>query len=627
MRISHLAPLCCFVLIGSVQGRDRLKVPDGGFNRHPSKTSEVTPNASITDNEVPELRSLRMPPDASLSKTVAITEPPKPEHFEPTAWFGLASVDIREVEGERGRVTLSLRVPGERRPFVSTELRVEAEDEPERLYLHVPAEQLAELRGKSVLIEVATKGAATVLIDNLELLRFPGTPSRALLGKANGHLGPDLLASGSLGFTAITEHRHHAFQIHGLVEGGAAARAGMKVGDVVIAIEDEPLPRSSIEPGWDWFRASHEACLGRAIEAALVTRKKTVTLTVRRADKTVRLPLTLRFPEAFDEGFPMEGALADVLREDLVQWTATHQKANGGWSGTNAVNPALGGLALLSTRDTRHGDAIERCVDFLLATNPKPSEMTGLAYWTIAFQGMFFAEYFLATGNARVVPWMEEALAWLPTTTHECKWGMQAFGHGPDGLPYDAKSLIAPAAHLLVFDALARKCGIDAKVWEHIEPYVVHTWSDPSDGKGHGGMGYNASYKDQAEFWSRSGLIALATALRGEHGAMRERLCVLMAERHPWMLNSHAYGEPGGALGLVGLAVAHRESFDEVLPQWRWKFLNAWEPGYGLRYSTAHMGAPYMGEDVIVNLAYTLVTSIPSGGLVMTGGEAERWLR
>ena len=34
-----------------------------------------------------------------------------------------------------------------------------------------------------------------------------------------------------------------------------------------------------------------------------------------------------------------------------------------------------------------------------------------------------------------------------------------------------------------------------------------------------------------------------------------------------------------------------------------------------------------MGEDVIVNLAYTLVTSIPSGGLVMTGGEAERWLR
>ena len=70
---------------------------------------------------------------------------------------------------------------------------------------------------------------------------------------------------------------------------------------------------------------------------------------------------------------------------------------------------------------------------------------------------------------------------------------------------------------------------------------------------------------------------------------------------------------------------------DLVLAQWRWKFLNAWEPGYGLRYTTAHMGAPYMGEDVIVNLGCTVLTSVARGdqgaGLVMTGSEPKRWLK
>jgi hypothetical protein len=264
-------------------------------------------------------------------------------------------------------------------------------------------------------------------------------------------------------------------------------------------------------------------------------------------------------------------------------------------------------------------------VRFLLEKNPRPSDMRGLAYWTIAFQGMLFCEYHLAGGALDVLPWIEAALAWLPGTTHESKWGTQAFGHGPDGLPYDDKALMAPAAHLAVFDALARRCGVDARGGEHVRPYVMHSWSDPAQG-GHGGMGYNPSYKDLDELWSRSGLVALACALRGEEGPLRRPLCDVMVERHPWMLNSHAYGEPGAALGLLGLAVAHPPGFEAVLPEWRWRFLCSWEPGYGLRDSTPHMGAPYMGEESVVNLAYLLLLSVENDGLVMSGGAPERWL-
>jgi hypothetical protein len=204
---------------------------------------------------------------------------------------------------------------------------------------------------------------------------------------------------------------------------------------------------------------------------------------------------------------------------------------------------------------------------------------------------------------------------------------MPAFGHSPSGLPYDDKALMAPCAHLLVFEGLAERCGVKSGIWEHIEPYVRHSWSDPEQG-GHGGMGYNGSYKDQDEFWSRSGLVALALHLRDHEPVMRAALTKLMVARHPWMLNSHAYGEPGGALGLLALCVTDPAGFAQVMPAWRWRYHGAWEPGYGLRASTPHMGAPYMGEDEILNPAHALVLTVAlDGGLVLAGAPAETWLR
>ncbi|MEC7233387.1 MAG: hypothetical protein VXW31_10630, partial [Planctomycetota bacterium] len=197
------------------------------------------------------------------------------------------------------------------------------------------------------------------------------------------------------------------------------------------------------------------------------------------------------------------------------------------------------------------------------------------------------------------------------------------FGHGPDGLPYDNKALMAPTAHLLVFDALARRCGVESRVFEHVEPYVRHAWSDPSSG-GHGAMGYNGSYRDKGEFWSRTGLVALAEVLRGDDAAMAPSLLVLMEERHPWMLNSHAYGEPGGALGLLSLSTVKRDLLERIVPLYRWRFLNAWEPGHGLRYTSPHMGAPYMGEEAILNLSYLLLLAIETRGLAIASPAEER---
>ncbi len=561
-----------------------------------------------------------------IESKLKVAEPIAADGIDDELWYGRVSMDMVEGSAKGVRWSVALHLGKSKQAFHTWKCKP-SDAKMGRIALALSPKKMGRLAGANVRLRIEVKGKenATVLLDNLAFERFHPSPSRKMLGKPNGKNGPDLLASGALGFYGITEHNCHAFTVVQLLEDGPAAKADLKVGDLVIGIAGRPLDASSLKPGEDWFERSHEALLGRAVMGAVDSGSKKVELTVLRNGKQRTIQIRHLHDKAHGDTVH-RGPLDKELREDLIAWVANNQQKNGGWKGSNAVNPALGGLALLGTRDRKHKAAIERCKDFILKKNPKPSEMKGLAFWTIGFHGMFLAEYYLATGDKEALAWVEDAVLWLPKATHESKWGTQAFGHGPNGLPYDDKALTAPASHLLVLDALARKCGIESMVWEHVQPYMMHAWSNPADG-GHGGMGYNGSHRDKEQFWSRSGLTALAEVLRGGDSRMAKHLCLFMEERHTYMLNSHAYGEPGAALGLLGLAVADRGAFERILPKWRWRFLGAWQPGYGLRWSTPHMGSPYMGEDEIVNLAYAMLSSVENGGLVIAGGEAERWLK
>lgn len=572
---------------------------------------------------------------------VEIPKAPEVENLEAAGWYGVASVDVLGLADET-QSGVTLHVVRERgRPLhskpakpivIATGPRSASRSDPHaprpaaRLWVHVPADVMTAHVGKTLALEVHVEGPGGIVIDDLRFERFHAAPRPSLLGKPNGKNGPDRIRTGALGFTMLAEHRSPAASLLKVREGGPAAKAGMKASDLIVALEGVPLHRGSLAANQAWFDHGLEASVGRAVERAVTSGSHRVRVTVLRAkgtrDLMVKVPHRMPLEPTLDDAKVWE-----ALRDDVLDWIASRQKDNGFWPGNEAVNSSLAGLALLGSRNRKYRPALRKLAKAFLTKHPHAKDIGGFSFWAIAFQGMFLAEYHLATGNRHARAWVEETIAWLPSTTHPSKWGMPAFGHSPKGLPYDNKALMAPCAHLLVLEALALRCGIESGVWAHIEPYVRKSWSDPETKNGHGGMGYNPSYKDKGEFWSRTGLTALALHLRGEEPRMSSAMARFMTERHVWMLNSHAYGEPGGALGLLALATVDPEGFAKVLPQWRWRFLSAWEPGYGLRYSTAHMGAPYMGEDEIMNVAYGCFLAVRTKGLVMTGGTAETWLK
>ncbi|MHC4939773.1 MAG: DUF6288 domain-containing protein [Planctomycetota bacterium] len=584
-------------------------------------------------------RALAVHRGAELSCTIQLPPAAKPKKIDPSGWYAVASIDVLgRASDASAELHLHVRVQGSRRTLAQGSLRpttpaprggrTSARSKLDgRLWVKVPSADLSRHPERTIELIVSTTGPGGVVIDNVRLDLFHDAPSRALVGKPNGRNGPDLLASGMLGFLALTEHNGTAFSLLEIREDGPADRGGMKRTDLVVAVEGTPLGPGSLAAGKEWFLRGHEAVLGRAIESALQEGRDRVALTVLRERRTRTLSLRLPIRRAFADSFPFHDPLADRMRKDITGWIVENQKPNGFWPHNPAVNGCLAGLALLGTRDRRHAEALHKLADAFLEKYPRAQEVGGFSYWGIAFQGIFLAEYHLASGDRRARDWVDGAIRWLPATTHKSAYGMQAFGHSPKGLPYGNKALMAPCAHLLVLEALALRCGIHSRVWEHIGPYVIHSWSDPKKKGGHGGMGYNGSAKDKAQFWSRSGLTALALHLRDDRPDMRAGLTGIMVRRHEYLLNSHAYGEPGGALGLVSLYAVDPDGFKKVLPQWRWRFLNAWQPGFGLRYSSPHMGAPYMGEEGIVNPAYGMLLAIQNGGLVLAGGQAKRWLR
>ncbi len=502
---------------------------------------------------------------------------------------------------------LGVKLPAKSQPVMASS----------RLWLEIPNELLSKLTGKTFGLKVRTTSGPIAVLGTPRFSRVSEAPTAALFGRSNGGTGPDKLGAGLLGFDALTEHEQTVLTVMEVRRNSPASKGKLKEGDAILSIGGLPLPVNDLQPGWEWFYRSHEAILGRATEAALKAGKTTLPLTVMREGKPLELTLDLPRTKAFGTMDPATDPEAAALLKDLLGFIESSQKDDGSWSG-DIIRTTFSSLALLATGEKKYHSRVKKAVEWSLAKYPKPDAYGNLGFWSGSYAGILYSEWHLRTGDKQVLPHLEALRDWAVNGTHPSAWGVPALGHGPDGLPYENKALVAPTCHLLVFEALARRCGMKSGIWEKLMPFMEMAWSDPKEG-GHGALGYNRSYKDTEEFWSRSGQFAMTCHLRGDRRDMRDAMTKFMLGHHPWFRNSHAYGEPGGSWGLLGLNLAAPAAYREVIREYGWWFSLAWEKGYGLRFTTPHMGAPYMGEDDLINATYALVLQGPRQTLHMTG--------
>lgn len=486
-----------------------------------------------------------------------------------------------------------------------------------RAWLELPAGLMEKLVGKTFGLKVRAKDGATVVVGTPHFSRIHPLPTEKLYGRSNGGTGPDKLGAGLLGFDALTEHGQSVLTVMEVRRGTPASKAKLKAGDAILSVGGKPLAVNDLEPGWEWFHRSHEALIGRATEATLAVGKKSLSLTVLRDGKPLDLVLELPRTKAFSTMDPAKDPEAAALLKDLITYLENTQRDNGSWS-DDIIRTTFSALALMATGEKKYQSRVKRAVEWSLAKYPEPEKYGNLGFWAGAYAGILYSEWHLRTGNREVLRHLDALRDWAVNGTHTSVWGVPALGHGPSGLPYEDKALVAPTCHLLLFEALAKRCGMKSGIWEKTLPYMEMAWSDPKDG-GHGSLGYNRSYKDTGEFWSRSGLFAMAAHLRNQRPDMRDAMTGFMRGHHPWLRNSHAYGEPGGSWGLLGLNLAAPDAYREIIREYGWWFSLAWEPGYGLRFTTPHMGAPYMGEDDLINATYALVLQSRKQNLHLTG--------
>lgn len=505
-----------------------------------------------------------------------------------------------------------------------------------RHFIKIAADKMAKYNGKEAQLRIKSLHGSPVILGNFEFFRLHEKYTAKMTGSSNKENGPDEIDLGALGCEGIGFHDYSVLPIIKVVDDSPAAKAGLQSQDLLVGVNGQPLLKNSCKPGGHWLAAGFEPEIGRRVQQSMgratvlnQQRKEPLAprlqLEVLRDGTLIKLPVELRSAGLFSPTFPYNDPFAAHIFKDLCDYLVTQQHESGAWHhGIKEINTAMAGLALLSANQPDYLPAIRKAVQWVIDSAPDGIEQN---FWKLAYQGIFLSEYFWATGDEQVLPWIRTTLKWLPAASHKSKWDLMAFGHSHKGLPYGQKGLVAPGLHCLVFDSLARRaCRLDSKVWPTVIDYMIHAWSDPAKG-GHGAVGYNASLKDTGQAWSRSGNFLLAINIRGEETHMAEPLTNYLHEYHANMFNSHAYGMPGAAWGLVALANADRQAFHEMMQAYSWWFVNAWNPGHGMHYSEAHMGAPYMGRDLMATAALAMVLGSAKHNLLLSGGRVPGLLK
>ncbi len=471
---------------------------------------------------------------------------------------------------------------------------------------------------------ITTPGAAQ---DKKRSKKNRGRPYYPKLANDKGKSFKDI-PLGPLSAVARVPFKGTECTIQGLDPQGLAARAGLEIGDRIVAVGGLQFPTYQRKNSTGDRGAPQE--LARAIEKAQASRTPLLLSVVRDGKKPRTLKVSLPYLPRLQRGYPKSCPSSSHYRKAIHQRLLDLQRPDGSWHKNHAHTTMLAGLALLASGDRRFHPAVQKAAQCMIqrtsawGSQPTPEKLRtkGPKTWDTCAIGILLAEYHLATGDRSVLRPLRlccEAMAvrLQPQTGR--------LGHGHLKLPYSEKGLVIINTQAHLMWALAQRCGVpaDEPAWKLSLECVRSALSKKNDGA----VGYNHSARSGHQAGARTGSMAAALALVKRENNLRKKMGTWLQDHVAEWPDAHAMSSIGTLYGLAGLRLNRSANFTVGQEASRTALILARLPDGSAAYygSKGNIGGDsYLSHQVVGNAVAALILSSGGEKLTLFGKSASR---
>ena len=410
-------------------------------------------------------------------------------------------------------------------------------------------------------------------------------------------------------------------------KGGAAELAGLKVGDRISKIENK-IP-DNFSKKTDTGLSGPQDLLGRSLDQKAGSSNSQLSIEVSRNQKTQKLNVPLPKSLPFSFSSPQSCSKRKGFLSAIATQLAGTQQVNGRWKpgvggDADVYTTAFCGLVLLANNDPTHLPTIKKAIEFIKRASidniDSDDPMKGPKNWQTAANGIFLAEYQLATGDTTYFAELKKCCDLLAQrVTQEGTMGHHF------SIPYSGGGLIVINVQAHLAWALAEKCGhpIDEKAWKNSFSEVKKSRYPKT-----GALGYSSRAPWSPDISARTGamITALMVAEREEKFASDLANSLFLLNRR--MRHAHAMSSIGLIFGFSGIKVGAPKNFAEVMQIWLPYIELSRLPSGGAAFFGGKRnigGDQYLGYSSIGNAMVGLVLASADDRLFMHGGSKKGW--
>ena len=430
-------------------------------------------------------------------------------------------------------------------------------------------------------------------------------------------LGPQHSPLGFLGASGIFQSGKDTIEVKNVFNKSIAYDGGLEEGDIIIEANSKKFDKATnnINDGGKGPRED----LGMAMENTLSSQYKNLELTVLRKDKKINLTFNLSSEDPFAKNYPYYCKRSEETLEELCKKLQDYVRPDGSWGGS--VQTSTAGLALLATGEKKYLKTVKKAA---YALKDRELNTGGLPTWNFIYAGTFLCEYYLATGDYKVLDKIKEisdTLAIKATSDN----GRHA--HGITTEPgYDGAGINIISSHVYLVWTLAEKCGINI----HEKQYKATLEHLKKCTESEGGTGYIGPYGN-GDGSGRTALFTLGLHLSGDDKKLTKIQGKYLERHTKRMRECHANGLFGMIWGSAALACVNPKGFRKHMDYWRW-YMNMGKTPKGHKLVHYYIGSKrnnggdgYLGYDMYNHAAMAMIFSIGRKKLFVHGNTNRNW--